>query len=96
MTTQWKKVVLGLAVAGGVAATAAVPAQAGVNIGIGIGVPGPAPAPYAGPCYYHPYHCGPVGPVYVDGYYRPGFGYWWHGGWYGHRVWGGHGWHYRR
>lgn len=83
------KLLTGAVVASGLAAAA--PADAGVVVGIGIG----APAPHNW-CYYHPYRCGaPAGPYY-DGYFLAGRGYWYHGGWYGHRVWGHGGWHYRR
>jgi hypothetical protein len=94
------KLAMGAALAGGLAVAAAAPAEAGVHIGIGIGIPGPGPFyPDRGWCYYHPGACGYYGGYYhpyYDGYFVAGRGYWWHGGWYGHRGWGHGGWHYRR
>jgi hypothetical protein len=91
------------AVVAGFAAAVAAPAQAGVSVGIGIGVPA-APAPgYGHPhwCYNHPGACGRPGyvvapaPVYADGFYLAGHGYWHGGQWWGRREWFHGGWRYR-
>ena len=87
------KLALGAVVAGGVAMAAAAPANAGVSIGIGIGG-GPGPNNW---CYHHPYRCGAYrGGPYADGYFLAGRGYFWHGGWYGHRGWDHGRWRYWR
>jgi hypothetical protein len=57
---------------------------------------GCAPRPWSPPPryvhpYWHPYGWRPGPVVHYDGYYglAPGgfYGYYWHGGWYGHRRW---------
>ena len=98
------KIALAATLLGGAAVAAAEPAQAGVHFGIGIGVPGPGPYYWHHDwCYYHPYRCGYGAPAYYyggaaypDGVFIEGRGYWWHGGWWGHRDWDDSGWHYRR
>jgi hypothetical protein len=91
------KLAMGAVVASGLAVAAAAPANAGVSVGIGIGIPVAGPAYHGSWCYYHPYRCGYYGGTYYpEGYFVAGRGYWWHGGWYGHRAWGHGGWHYRR
>ena len=93
------KFALGAALAGGIAVAAVAPADAGIAIGIGIGAPGPYYHPH-GWCYYHPYRCNPPayygGPVYSDGYFVVGRGYWHEHGWWGHRGWYGRHWRYWR
>lgn len=97
------KFVAAAALAGGFAATAAAPAEAGVSVGIGVGVPvAPGPGYYHRHwCYNHPGACGRPGyvvapaPVYADGVYIAGRGYWHAGHWWGHRAWIGGRWVFR-
>lgn len=90
------KLAMGAALAGGLAISAAAPADAGMSIGIGVGGPGY----HHDWCYYHPYRCG--GPGYGGGFvvgrFYEGRGWWDGRGWYAHRDWDGyhHGWRYRR
>src|SRR5215469_17250018 len=83
------KLAIGALMAGGVAITAAAPADAGVSVGIGVGVPyyGPAPTcyddwgrPYY--CQYPAYYGG--GPVFVGGWWGGGY---WHGRYYERGYW---------
>jgi hypothetical protein len=84
------KLAMGAVMAGGLALAAAAPADAQVSIGIGVG-----PGYHHDWCYHHPYRCnrGYYG-GYPDGYFMAGRGYWWHGGWYGHRHRDHDGWRY--
>lgn len=97
---RFAKLTMGAIVAGGLAVAAAQPASAGISVGIGIGVPGPGPYyAHRGWCRWHPGACGYYGGYYhpyYDGYFVAGRGYWWHGGWYGHRGWVHGGWRYWR
>jgi len=93
--TKFRNLALGTMMAIGVVAGFTAPASAGASIGIGIGGPGPGPYWHRHWCAYHPYRCG-GGPGYVDGYYRPGSGFWWHGGWWGHRHFNHGHWRYWR
>ena len=97
------KLALGAAMLGGLAVTAAAPAEAGVSVGIGIGAPGYA-HPHARWCYRHPHRCGyRNGGYYATGYSgAPTIGVYYgsRGWWDGHRYWGHRyrwhgGWRYR-
>jgi hypothetical protein len=84
------------------AGAVAAPAQAGVSVGIGIGVPaGPGYGYHRGWCFNHPGACGRPGyvavggPVYADGFYLAGHGYWHGGRWWGHRDFFHGGWRFR-
>lgn len=90
------KLAAAAALAGSFAATIAAPAEAGVAVSVGIGGPGPR----AHWCYNHPGACRRPGvvvtaPVYADGYFLAGHGYWHAHRWYGHRAWLGGRWVYR-
>jgi len=88
------KIAAAAVLAGSFAAAVAAPAQAGVSVGIGVGAP--APGPYHRHwCYYHPGACAGYAPVYADGFYLAGHGYWHGGHWWGHRTWHGGRWIYR-
>ena len=96
------KIATAATLAGGLAAGAAVPADAGVSVGVGIGVPAGPAYPHRHWCYYHPGACGRPGvvvaapaPVYAEGFYLAGHGYWHGGRWWGHRVWFRGAWVYR-
>jgi hypothetical protein len=104
------RLLVGAAMAGGLALTAAVPANAQVSIGIGIGAPG-----YYGMhrhwCDNHPRRCngdpgyvavggpGYAGGPYVAGpaigVYVGGRGYWDGHRYWGHRDWNHGSWRYR-
>jgi hypothetical protein len=102
------KIAAAALLAGSFAATTAAPADAGVIVRVGVGIPGPV---YAhGWCFYHPYACSriayvppgapvevvaPVYPLYADGFYLEGRGYWHEGRFWGHREWFGGGWRFR-
>lgn len=88
------KLVIGAAMAGGIALAAAAPANAGVSIGIGIGAP-VGPGYHRHWCYYHPGACGGYAGPYVEGGFWAGHGYWHGNRWWGHRYWGHGGWRYR-
>ena len=89
------KLAVAAAMAGGLAAVSAAPAEAGVSVGIGIGVPGPGYGHHRHWCYYHPGACGYRAPVYADGFFLTGRGYWHANHWWGHRYWYHGGWRYR-
>ena len=61
------KLAVGAAMLGGLAVTAAAPADAGVAVGIGIGAP--AYHPHRAWCYHHPHRCG----YRAGGYYATGY-----------------------
>jgi hypothetical protein len=95
------KLAVGAAMLGGLAVTAAAPADAGVAVGIGIGAP--VYHPHRAWCYHHPHRCG-YRAGYAPGYYGPapaiGVYYNGRGWWDGHRYWGHRyawhgGWRYR-
>jgi hypothetical protein len=89
------KLLVGAALAGGLAMATAAPADAGIRIGIGIGGPGYYGGHPGRWCYYHPGACGGYAGPYVEGGYWAGHGYYHGGRWYGHREgWRG-GWRYR-
>ena len=95
------KIAAAALLAGSFAASTAAPADAGVVVRVGVG------APVHGFCFYHPYACtrtgympvgAPVlvgGPVYADGFYLEGRGYWHEGRFWGHREWFHGGWRFR-
>ena len=91
------KLLVGAALAGGLAVAAAAPADAGISIGVGplhVGLYGGHRGHW---CYYHPGACegyGYGGP-YVEGTYWAGHGYYHEGRWYGHRDGYRSGWRYR-
>src|ERR1700679_2531606 len=81
------KFAMGAGIAGGLAAAATAPADGAHSSATGNGAPGPHYA-HRDWCRYHPGACGYYGGYYhpyADGYFVAGRGYWWHGGWHGHR-----------
>ncbi len=99
------KLAVGAAMLGGLAVTAAAPADAGVAVGIGIGAPA---YPNGAWCYHHPHRCGYragyAAPAYGAGYYGPapafgvyvgGHGYWDGHRYWPHRYWAHGGWRFR-
>jgi hypothetical protein len=89
-----KKIAAAVLLAGSFAAPAAAPADAGVIVRVGVPV---APVYGHGFCFYHPYACTRVGyvapaapviiggPVYADGFFVEGRGYWHDGRFWAHR-----------